>query len=262
MEIFQLRSACNELLASLKAATQNRNIIKLSIDVQVPDEFIGSPAFLLHSIREAVVYLSSLLINGIISIEISLRGVHGVLIALEARATALGSSRTKEPGGDRFNQVLQNPTTKINFSKNAREMTFEFSHALRVPSQKGLHLKRPFEDTIILVAEDNEINAMVFSSFLEEWGVETTIVSNGADAVDRAREKRFDAILMDIHMPELNGSEAIRRIRQFDAGIPVIALTASTREEDVRGAMASGANDFLLKPVSSGNLFQLLSKYL
>jgi CheY-like chemotaxis protein len=262
MEVFELRRVCNELLLQLKGETFIQSIIKLSVDIQLPDRYVGNPGLLLHSIRDTASYLSGVLINGIVNIEITLRGVHGNLIALQTYVTGLGSSRVEQKEVGRFRQLVNNPALQVRYKESADEIVFEFNHMLQVADQEELKPKLPFERKRVLVAEDNEINAMVFCSFLEEWGIQTFTAINGAEAVSQAHDSGFDAILMDIHMPVLNGNDATRRIREFNATIPVIALTASTSEDDLRDALAAGANDYLLKPVSSTHLFQLLSRYL
>jgi len=113
----------------------------------------------------------------------------------------------------------------------------------------------------ILMAEDNETNALVFSSFLEDWNCLVTIVTNGEDAVAKVREDVFDLVLMDIYMPKMNGTQAIEAIRLFNPSIPIIVLTASTLEQDIRASIAVGANNFLLKPISSSQLKSMVEKY-
>ena len=80
---------------------------------------------------------------------------------------------------------------------------------------------------------------------------------NGEEPLLISQEQAFDLILMDIHMPVLDGNEAIRRIRTQNREIPIIALTASTLESDIREALENGANDYLLKPVASKTLFSV-----
>jgi CheY-like chemotaxis protein len=120
---------------------------------------------------------------------------------------------------------------------------------------------RPFANKSILLAEDNDLNALVFVSFIEEWGCQITKAANGLEAVATAGSADFDLILMDIHMPEMSGNEAIWRIRQFNKNIPIIALTASSLKRDITSSLEAGANDFLLKPVSSHQLKKMLVKY-
>lgn len=117
----------------------------------------------------------------------------------------------------------------------------------------------------ILVAEDNEINALIVSRHLEKLGALVTRAEDGARAVELARAalggsgKAFDVILMDLFMPELDGSEATRSIRRYEAragapGTPIVALTASALEEEQRAALDAGVDALLTKPVEFGAL--------
>jgi signal transduction histidine kinase/CheY-like chemotaxis protein len=111
-----------------------------------------------------------------------------------------------------------------------------------------------------LVAEDNDVNALILTRHLSRLGAEAARVSNGAEAVARAVAALkgdapvYDVIIMDLFMPELDGREATRRIRVAEARAgaprtPILALTASAREEDERAARAAGVDAFLTKPV-------------
>ncbi len=107
-----------------------------------------------------------------------------------------------------------------------------------------------------LVAEDNEINAEIVQEFLDMDGASCELVENGLLAVERFRDSppgRFDAILMDVQMPVMNGYEATRTIRALDredAGeIPIIAMTANAFSEDVKEAMDAGMNAHVAKPI-------------
>ena len=112
----------------------------------------------------------------------------------------------------------------------------------------------------VLVAEDNDVNALIVTRALGKFGAEVTRVGNGAEAVVRAAEglgpgaAPFDAILMDLFLPELDGRDATREIRAAEAGAgaprtPIVIVTASVLEEDARTARAAGADALLTKPV-------------
>ncbi|WP_442756512.1 ATP-binding protein [Methylocystis sp. JAN1] len=105
-----------------------------------------------------------------------------------------------------------------------------------------------------LVAEDNDINALILMRHLGKLGAEAARARNGAEAVAMAAMEPYDVIVMDLFMPELDGREATRRIRETEAGAraprtPILALTASAQEEDERAARAAGVDAFLTKPV-------------
>jgi PAS domain S-box-containing protein len=113
----------------------------------------------------------------------------------------------------------------------------------------------------LLMAEDNRTNQVVAKRMLEKMGHTVDVVVNGAQALERAGTTRYDCILMDCQMPELDGFEATRRIRAGDAAgidpdIPIIALTAYAMAEDRLKCLQAGMNDHITKPVRSEDLRQ------
>lgn len=116
----------------------------------------------------------------------------------------------------------------------------------------------------ILVAEDNPINSKLVKHILENTGAEPTLVVNGKDALEAFNSNNhFDVILMDIHMPELNGIETTKLIRsstQQNHKIPIIALTADALSEDRKTFLKSGINEVLTKPVNDDLLIHTIQK--
>jgi signal transduction histidine kinase/CheY-like chemotaxis protein len=122
----------------------------------------------------------------------------------------------------------------------------------------------------VLVAEDNEINALLARALLHRLGHSPTVVANGAAAVDAFAAAAnagtpYDLILMDVHMPDLDGLEATRRIRTAEAaqGLPrtrIVALTANAFGEDRDACLAAGMDDFLVKPLDRDRLAGILSE--
>ena len=110
----------------------------------------------------------------------------------------------------------------------------------------------------ILLAEDNRVNQKVAQRLLGEMGHEVTVVGDGAQAVAKAREQKFDLILMDIHMPEMDGLQAIHLLRSEGQTLPIVALTALASPEDEQMCLRAGANAFLSKPFDPARLEQLL----
>jgi len=105
----------------------------------------------------------------------------------------------------------------------------------------------------ILVAEDNDINAKLVDSILQQHGATITLVSNGREAIAASMSHRFDIILMDIHMPELNGVDATKQIRlnqNTARPVPIVALTADAMSEDQLAFIDAGMNDVIIKPVN------------
>jgi len=105
----------------------------------------------------------------------------------------------------------------------------------------------------VLVVDDNAINLRVARTLVEKSGFDVDAVTTGADAVAAARSTDYFAVLMDCHMPGMDGFEATSRIRALEGPrgrVPILALTASTSEEDFEACRRSGMNDVLTKPVS------------
>jgi hypothetical protein len=123
------------------------------------------------------------------------------------------------------------------------------------PAPSGARLR-------LLVAEDNEVNREVLAAMIGALGHEATFARDGQDALDAAREREFDLVLMDLHMPRLDGLDATRAIRSLPgaaAAVPIVALTADAFDETRARCTAAGMNGFLSKPVSLDQLAQTLS---
>lgn len=136
---------------------------------------------------------------------------------------------------------------ELSFRIAAKEELIEKKERLKEGSVEGLHL---------LMAEDNELNAEIAKLQLEEAGAEVTVVKDGQQAVElfeKLPAATFDAILMDIMMPVMDGLSATRAIRALereDAGeIPIIAMTANAFEEDEKKSLEAGMNAHLSKPL-------------
>ncbi len=117
----------------------------------------------------------------------------------------------------------------------------------------------------VLVAEDDRVNQLAIAMLLEREEVEVTAVSNGRAVLDALSSGEYDAVLMDIQMPVMNGLEAVKAIRNGEAGqdkasIPVIALTAFAMAGDRERFLDAGMDDYLAKPVSRKDLFGVLAR--
>jgi len=117
----------------------------------------------------------------------------------------------------------------------------------------------------LLVAEDHPVNRHYISALLEGQGHDAHYVANGLEAVDAARQEAFDLVLMDLHMPRMDGVAATRAIRALPdparSTVPIVALTADAFEEARDRCLLAGMNDFLTKPVSPARLATLLRQF-
>ncbi len=262
MNGFSLKEICRNLVNDLQTSISQKSRIKLGIDIQLPDNFNGDVTTLTTTITWLTKWLESRLINGVILIDVIKRSQLNDEIVLTVNVTGLGTKEINniELTTAAIQFALVQPVD-IRVKAEEDRLIFEFNASFKT-YESLLPLKSAFTRKCILIAEDSEINALVFAGFMEEWGCEITTVDNGLEAVLRTKQNSFDLILMDINMPVMDGNEAIRKIRSVNKDIPIIALTASTLESVIREALESGANDYLLKPVASKTLFSVLQKYL
>lgn len=123
------------------------------------------------------------------------------------------------------------------------------------PALAGLH---------VLVAEDNAVNQKVAQSLLQRMGARVDLAADGVAAVALCRERDYDVVLMDCHMPEMDGYAATVAIRKLSApkcGVPIVALTAGVSGEERRKALKAGMDVFLAKPVNRDELAATLAPY-
>jgi CheY-like chemotaxis protein/HPt (histidine-containing phosphotransfer) domain-containing protein len=149
------------------------------------------------------------------------------------------------------------------------------------PREKGGSLKDMFAGSRarVLVADDVVTNQMVAQGILRELGLRSDAVSNGAEAIAAIKTLPYDLVLMDVHMPEMDGLEATRRIRAGESRVgesagaydsangrqdrlPVIALTASAMPGDRQKFMEAGMDDYISKPIMPAALVEILRKWL
>ncbi len=116
----------------------------------------------------------------------------------------------------------------------------------------------------ILIAEDNLINQKVVQKILEKEGHSIDVVANGLEAVKAAETAKYDVILMDIHMPQMDGLDATRKIREMEETsgerVAVIALTASAMKKDKDECLKAGMDDYIIKPINKGELIKAINR--
>jgi len=115
----------------------------------------------------------------------------------------------------------------------------------------------------ILVVEDNAVNRQIIAAFLSPFQHRLETAENGAEALERLRTRQFDLVLMDVHMPVLDGISATKVIRAGEAGdkdVPIIMLTASAMREERAEGVAAGADAYATKPIDGPQLYRLIAK--
>lgn len=124
------------------------------------------------------------------------------------------------------------------------------------PSQSLLTEKK------VLLVEDNKINQMITQKMLEKRGISCNIIDNGEDAIEDVKINNYDLILMDVHLPGINGTEATSEIRKFNTCTPIVALTAISLNENREMLLSYGMNEVITKPFEPEHFYNVVTKYL
>jgi two-component system sensor histidine kinase BarA len=163
---------------------------------------------------------------------------------------------------------------------NRNDLSQYFSHTLRLPLTLGKLsslLHEPEESPTdklqqrlaalpsanVLAVDDMEINLRLLTTWLKNTNLQLTLAYSGADAVAQCKEHEFDVILMDVQMPNMDGLEATKQIRQthLNLGTPIIAVTAHAFKEEQDRLLASGMDDYLPKPINLSDLIDLIKRW-
>jgi signal transduction histidine kinase/CheY-like chemotaxis protein len=118
-----------------------------------------------------------------------------------------------------------------------------------------------FDGKKILVCDDTEINIKIARKILESKKIIVDVAYDGESAVKKVLSNTYDAILMDVRMPKLDGIEATKKIREFNTTIPIFAYSANAYSDDIEKSLEAGMNEHLAKPVNIKKLYYLLNKY-
>ena len=125
----------------------------------------------------------------------------------------------------------------------------------------GRHVDFLLQQLSVLVVDDNKMNLLIASKFLKKWLIEVDEAISGEVAVNLLKNNHYDVILMDLQMPEMDGFETTRIIRQTDTATPIIALTADAMPETHSKALAAGMHGYLTKPFVPDVLFDKIARH-
>ena len=290
---FKLKTVLTDVIDSLQQkAGENNTKIVLDYDNQIPLHLLGDPVKLSQIIMNLVGNALKFTENGQVDVITKLKSKDDeqVKVYFEIKDNGIGISEeqqqnifdsfeqgsiqiNREYGGTGlgltivksllglFNSKIQ-LKSEINigssfffdldlyYEENATaDISFEIS-----PEDfdfKGLH---------ILIVEDNKINQVITKKMLNKKEITCDIANNGHEAIDAVKNKRYDAILMDIHMPGISGDEATRQIRIFNKEIPIIALTAISMDDSVDVFYEAGCNDVVTKPFKPEVFYQKIGE--
>ena len=147
--------------------------------------------------------------------------------------------------------------------------TFSFHLLFEISTQPSrIEIKPKADDQAkllnkkILLVEDNKINQMISKKMLERKGITCITIDCGEEAIEAARNNKFDLILMDVHLPGMNGTVATQEIRLFDTVTPIIALTAISLDENRDMLLSFGMNDVITKPFIPEEFYTVIAEYI
>ena len=295
---FDLKKRISDVLVALKNSADEKNTkIHFNYDDSIPQELKGEPLeisqILINLIGNSIKFTE----DGDIWINVSKNSREGsfVLLDFEIKDNGEGISKEKQKaifenftqGSTQINRKFGGTGLGLSIVKNLLTLlgseielksdlgegsTFAFQlkfEAKEVENQLNNSPRieaEPLEDKLdgknILIVEDNKINQMITRKILEKQGVTCEVADNGTIAIEKTKEKDYDLILMDIHMPGISGIEATKEIRKFNTEIPIVALTAVTLDENLDDFFLNGFSDIIPKPYKTEEFFLKINRQL
>ena len=299
---FNLEHLLNGVLESFRFTAEKKDVsLYLDLEEKIPQTIVGDPNRLTQILNNLVSNAVKFTEEGSVGVVVSLEEQmeEDLTIQFSVVDTGIGISEEKqEEIFDSFTQeksetsrVFGGTGLGLTISKKLVELQ---GGTITLESEKGqgstFAITMPFKkeesaekenvrqnvdpnmlDSLsgakVLLVEDNAINQKVMIRFLEKWDIEVIVAANGAEAVRKMEESStINMVLMDLQMPEMDGYEATRNIRQLEsnykANVPIIALTAAALKEVKEKVFASGMNDFLTKPFNPPELHKKLEYYI
>jgi signal transduction histidine kinase len=292
---FNLKKLFQNIQNSLKElASINNNAFELHIDSNIPDNLIGDPTklsqIIMNLINNALKFTKNgkvQLITKLVTLEDTVATIYfevkddGIGIPEDKLDTVFNSFSqgsvdiNRKYGGTGLGLTIVKKLTEILGGTINVESTvgkgssFSLELQFKEGNKSFKKEKKPktYDDSIlinkkILVVEDNKINQMVSKKMLKNKGILCEIIDNGEDAIEIARNNKFDMILMDVHLPGINGTIATQQIRKFDKTTPIIALTAISLNENRDMLLSYGMTDVITKPFVPEDFYEGIAKYI
>jgi PAS domain S-box-containing protein len=288
---FRVKEVVKGALAVVSPMAQARGLpIREEIDADLPATLIGDPQrlrqVLLNLLSNAVKFTERGCITmgvasvrqteGKIEVQFTVKDT-GIGIAEEVQQaifepfTQADSSTTRRYGGTGLGLTICRELVALMHGRLELESTPGGGSTFRVTAAfetaEGTPLSQGAPDSIprssrslqVLLAEDNPINQRVAASLLQKMGHQVDVVGDGRKAIRAAEQCRYDLILMDCQMPDIDGYAAARAICNLTGGrVPIIAMTANATAEDRQLCLEAGMTDYIAKPISAERVFELL----
>ena len=160
----------------------------------------------------------------------------------------------KMMGGEISVESTPNKGTTFNFYLKYPILDIQKEENVKFENQKDINLK----NLNVLIIDDNKLNIIVLKKILEDFGVKADSANNGKVGLKKFKEKNYQLIFMDIHMPEMDGWETTKKIRELNKDVIIFGLSANVTTEAIDKALESGMNNYLSKPFKKEHLYKLL----
>ena len=288
---FKLASSISSMLHLFETKIQEKNLTLVKeYDEKIPEVLVGDPVRLHQIILNLVSNAVKFTTEGVINVGVKLLNENEKIVTIQFTVSDTGIGITKQKiktifenfqqatsgtsrlyGGTGLGlaivkQLVEGQRGDINV-KSELNVGSSFSFTLNFKKTKAkaeleqvmVELNAKIKDIKILVVEDIALNQLLMKTLLDDFGFGCDIASNGKIAIEKLEANKYDVILMDLQMPEMNGFEATEYIRkQLKSKIPIIALTADVTTVDLAKCKAVGMNDYLAKPVDERLLYSKL----
>ncbi|HWB24189.1 MAG TPA: ATP-binding protein [Chitinophagaceae bacterium] len=294
-----LRAIAENIINGLRSSALEKGIeLKLDIDDKLTSNVIGDPTrtgqVITNLVHNAIKFtkegyvLLSLRVEELTAVEIAITFSvkdTGIGIPYEKQQlifeqfTQADSSTSRSFGGTGLGLAISKSILELQGSrlqlKSTPGMGSEFYFTQKFPvlppkPQPGKKAKDTASEDAgdlkgiaVLLVEDNEMNVFVAKSFLQKWGAEIDVAVNGLEALEKIDVNKHKVVLMDMHMPEMDGYEASKKLREMGVKIPIIALTASVpKKNETDKISAAGMDDIIIKPFDPQDLLRKLLHHL
>lgn len=291
---FDLKALLANIQNSLKElATANNNHFKLEIDDTIPDNLIGDTTKLSQIILNLINNALKFTQNGNVTViaKLDALGSEKATVYFEITDTGIGIPKDKQKkvfesfsqGSIEVNRKYGGTGLGLTIVKKLIELlggkiklssevgkgsTFNFKlifginkHPLKKTQETKLYDDCQLKNKVILLVEDNKINQLITQKMLENKAISCEIIDNGEEAIELLKVKHFDLILMDVHLPGINGTTATQQIREFDKTTPIIALTAISLDENRDQLLSFGMNDVITKPFVPDVFYNTIARH-
>lgn len=285
---FKMKSSLSAMLHLFETKIQEKNLkLVKEYDNKIPDVLVGDPVrlhqIILNLVSNAVKFTSKGKIT--ISVHLLYEDDDKVIIEFSVNDTGIGIPENKiEKIFENFQQASsgtsriyggtglglaivkqlvesQGGTIRVKSTLDIGS-TFSFTLSFQKTNSDAelenelIELDTEIKNIKVLVVEDIPLNQLLMKTLLDDFGFHRDIAENGKIAIEKLKEKKYDIVLMDLQMPEMNGFEATEYIRNtMNLKIPIIALTADVTTADLAKCKAVGMNDYLAKPVDERVLY-------